>query len=436
MDPELELANRVAALLDQSLTEAGVHHFLLGAAALLDSPPHEMLGPGIRFRWYVDERVIEVGAAANPSTGGCSVTVSSFDRAPVIDSREHGAFKLWTPGSGLPYQWLLVLDGRARDWLPYTPVITTWNDLDDTVGDLLNTLPTDIALTPPTWRRPLAYRWTMGPQAPWAQVAFTGEPEGVRVTTTSHAGDKSDLLVPRTLLERGEVSMTDVIAGMAGGAAVSEMDLIGTEGILTRPSRGDGAPGDPPAGSPVSTPRTGMSLEELRQRIATGSSSDGAVDGTDDGPAGPARPGPVVPFQPGMTILEVLDMVEQILAGSPADEVLTAAGARPAPVLDGPGYRAQGWYARPHSDGLEVAVSPEPAAGTCISVRDRANYAWYLAKTIEHRYGAPFGLRASSTGAFWRLFQVGGQGIEVSSGTGTVTVGVSSFEHFLARNYA
>ena len=37
-------------------------------------------------------------------------------------------------------------------------------------------------------------------------------------------------------------------------------------------------------------------------------------------PAGPARPGPVVPFQPGMTILEVLDMVEQILAGSPADE--------------------------------------------------------------------------------------------------------------------
>ena len=173
MDPELELANRVAALLDQSLTETGVHHFLLGAATLLDSPPHEMLGPGIRFRWYVDERVIEVGAAANPSTGGCSVTVSSFDRAPVIDSREHGAFKLWTPGSGLPYQWLLVLDGRARDWLPYTPVITTWNDLDDTVGDLLNTLPTDIALTPPTWRRPLAYRWTMGPQAPWAQVAFT-----------------------------------------------------------------------------------------------------------------------------------------------------------------------------------------------------------------------------------------------------------------------
>ena len=267
MDPELELANRVAALLDQSLTETGVHHFLLGAATLLDSPPHEMLGPGIRFRWYVDERVIEVGAAANPSTGGCSVTVSSFDRAPVIDSREHGAFK--TPGSGLPYQWLLVLDGRARDWLPYTPVITTWNDLDDTVGDLLNTLPTDIALTPPTWRRPLAYRWTMGPQAPWAQVAFTGEPEGVRVTTTSHAGDKSDLLVPRALLERGEVSMTDVIAGMAGGAAVSEMDLIGTEGILTQPSRSDGAPGGPPAGSPVSTPRTGMSLEELRQRIAT-----------------------------------------------------------------------------------------------------------------------------------------------------------------------
>ena len=39
MDPELELANRVAALLDQSLTETGVHHFLLGAATLLDSPP-------------------------------------------------------------------------------------------------------------------------------------------------------------------------------------------------------------------------------------------------------------------------------------------------------------------------------------------------------------------------------------------------------------
>ena len=51
VNPEVEMSNRVAALMGTTLTEADVHRFLLEAADLLGTESLSMYGPNVFFRW-------------------------------------------------------------------------------------------------------------------------------------------------------------------------------------------------------------------------------------------------------------------------------------------------------------------------------------------------------------------------------------------------
>ena len=86
MVPELVLADRVLAVHDRLLTEKDIHAFLLDTAKFLGEKPIEMYGPGIRFRWLIGDRIIEIRTGTRG--GRRTLTVRSFDRKLIMDTYE------------------------------------------------------------------------------------------------------------------------------------------------------------------------------------------------------------------------------------------------------------------------------------------------------------------------------------------------------------
>ena len=78
-----------------------------------------------------------------------------------------------------------------------------------------------MALMPPQWRRPFTFRWDMG-ESGLGLVSFTGTIDGLKVTAESTG---EEILIPRNLLgsERSQISMRDVVAGLAGGRALIDI---------------------------------------------------------------------------------------------------------------------------------------------------------------------------------------------------------------------
>ena len=60
VNPEAQVADRVASLLGTTLTEEGVHRFLLDAADILGTESFAAYGPELFFRWACGDRYVEV----------------------------------------------------------------------------------------------------------------------------------------------------------------------------------------------------------------------------------------------------------------------------------------------------------------------------------------------------------------------------------------
>ena len=99
---EAQVADRVAALMSTTLTEADVHRFLLDAAGILGTESFAAYGPDLCFRWRVGERVVEIEPDYNSRTGELSLRVDSFNPAYPIDSDEYRSFK-WGEAEDYPY---------------------------------------------------------------------------------------------------------------------------------------------------------------------------------------------------------------------------------------------------------------------------------------------------------------------------------------------
>ena len=262
MVPELVLADRVLAVHDRLLTEKDIHAFLLDTAKFLGGKPIEMYGPGIRFRWLIGDRIIEIRTGTRG--GRRTLTVRSFDRKLIMDTYEYSSLNQWMPDLCPPlHLWSALLSPAPNAWWwPGYPVITTWDFFEITIGRMLQQLPTDIALTPPTWRGGLAYLWNIG-AAPsgFGGVSVSGERDGIGIDI---GAVEITLLIPRAHLDAGLVNVTDVIAGMAPGHLLSGVEHFGVEGF-------DSCPVTPGYDDPQATgvPRPGITLDELRAIIAT-----------------------------------------------------------------------------------------------------------------------------------------------------------------------
>ena len=440
--PEVEMSNRVASLMGTTLTEADVHRFLLDAADILGTESFAVYGPDLFFRWRVGERVVEIEPDYRPLRDEYELTVNSYNPTYPIDTDEFQSFK-WGEAEDYPYLWTVEL-GRepVSDWGPGEAYVVNWEMFEETTAKTLGGLPDNLALMPPQWRRPFTLRWDMG-AAGLGLVSFTGTVEGLTVTVESTG---EEVLIPRNLLgsERSQISMRDVVAGLAGGRPLMDIRFAGSEGF------GDyGLIAASPSGDEndmerddieflledrgKDSPRPAMTMDELRRLAAS-----------TPAPTGPDRPPvnwQVVPMRIGLSIPQILSVVEQVLDGAAITSVLKRLGGHPGIRLDRPILRGDGWLAEKSrfsgTWGIEVVTKPEGDEEERLRFDDRhvADYTWRIAQALEQRYGFPYGIRTTNDGFLMRLFQVGDHGVEVTSGFSKVEVEIDSFRTLLENSY-
>ena len=176
-----------------------------------------------------------------------------------------------------------------------------------------------------------------------------------------------------------------------------------------------------------------MTMDELRRLAAS-----------TPAPTGPDRPPvnwQVVPMRIGLSIPQILSVVEQVLDGAAITSVLKRLGGCPGIRLDRPILRGDGWLAEKSrfSDtwGIEVVTKPEGDEEERLRFDDRhvADYTWRIAQALEQRYGFPYGIRTTNDGFLMRLFQIGDHGVEVTSGFSKVEVEIDSFRTLLENSY-
>ena len=442
-NPEAEMADHVASLLGTALTEADVHRFLLDAAGLLGTGSFAAYGPDLRFRWRVGDRVVEIEPDYRPSKGKYELVVRSYDPEYPIYTDEYESFE-WVDAADYPYLWTVEL-GRTpfNDWEPGEAYIINWDMFEETTAKVLGGLPGNLALMPPQWRRPFALRWDMG-ESGLGIVSFTGSVEGLTVTVES-SGDQ--VLIPRDLLdsERSRISMRDVGAGLAGGRPLMDIRFAGSEGFGDYGLLAAGPSGDEDdmdkddiefllEDRGRDEPGRAMTMDELRRRIAAL-----AATGTSNQPSlQPRVEWEIVPMRIGLTIPQILSIVEHVLDGAAVKRVLRRLGGRPSIRMLCPVLRGDGWLAeRSHFTGtwsIEVVTEPK---GKRLRFDDRhtADYARRIAQALEQRYGFPYGMRTDNDGFLMRLFQVGDHGVKVTTGFSSVEVEIDSFETLLRDSY-
>ena len=238
--------------------------------------------------------------------------------------------------------------------------------------------------------------------------------------------------------------MGDVVAGLAGGRPLSDIRFAGSEGF------GDyGVFAASPGGNENEGERD--DIEFLLEN--RGNDSPGPAMTMDDlrrlaastpAPTGPNRPPvnwQVIPMRIGLSIPQILSVVEQILSGAAVESVLRPLGGRPDTRRGRPILRGDGWLAgQSHlcgTWGIEVVTEPQGAEGELLRFDKRhvADYAWRIAQALEQRYGFPYGIRTTNNGFLMRLFQVGDQGVMVSSGFSSVEVEIDSLKTLLENSY-
>ena len=335
------------------------------------------------------------------------------------------------------------LGGEVNDWWgPGEAYIVNWDLFEETTAKTLGGLPNDMALMPPQWRRPFTFRWDMG-ESGLGLVSFTGTVDGLKVTVESTG---EEVLIPRNLLgsERSQISMRDVVAGLAGGRPLIDIRFVGSEGfgdygVFAASPSGDEdemAKGDIEfllEDRGKDSPGPAMTMDDLR-RLAASTPT----------PTGPGRPPvswQVIPIRIGLSIPQILSVVEQVLSGAAVESVLKRFGGRPDIRWDEPILRGDGWAAeRSRFSGtwsIEVVTHSEWEAEErlCFDKRHVADYAWRIAQALEQRYGFPYGIRTTNDGFFMRLFQVGEQGVKVTGGFSSVEVEIDSLKTLLEHSY-
>ena len=102
VNPEVEVADRVASLMGTTLTEADVHRFLLDAADILGTESFAVYGPDLFFRWRLGERIVEIEPDYRPLRDEYELTVNSYNPTYPIDTDEYQSFK-WGEAEDYPY---------------------------------------------------------------------------------------------------------------------------------------------------------------------------------------------------------------------------------------------------------------------------------------------------------------------------------------------
>lgn len=434
MDPIEELGDRVAALAGRDLALSEVHQFILDAAELLAPAVPVVTGDGMWVRWRLGERTVVVA----PHSFRSKLTLAvHFFNSEYTEKDEYRAFK-WGMADDMPFRWSMVLGEHTTsvlDWWQQCGVIGyNWDYFDIEFDPIFKTLPQDLELMPPQWRREVVYRWDMSVSGLGA-VTLRATHEGIEIS--SAATGESVVFPPGRTQGMGAV-----LAGLAGGAPLKEVPMLEARGFDAGPITLDGSESEDmlreiemieesnDEGIRPDTDdnrRPALTFADLRARLAepeeeTASRTYAPAEHT------------VLPMRWGLSLGQLHAIVRQWLAGARMDRVLMELGAVPGTYLNDEALVGRDWVAETDrsSSDWEVIVSPDEEH---VRTDDRqlAAAAWQLSQEFQDVYGSPFSGRTSSRFGFSRFFKIGDRGLAINTFLG-LRVALGSFEKLAFRS--
>lgn len=434
MDPIEELSDRVAALAGRDLALSEVHQFILDAAELLASAVPVVTGNGVWVRWGLGERTVVV--APHRFRSMLTLTVHFFN-SEYTETHDYHAFK-WGMSDDMPFRWSMVLGEHTTsvfDWWRQCGLVGyNWDYFDRQFDSVLDSLPEDLELMPPQWRREVVYRWDMSVSG-LGVVTLRATHEGIEIS--SAATGESVMFPPGRTQGMGAV-----LAGLAGGAPLKKVPMLESSGFDAGPITLDGS-------EPEDVLREIEMIEE--------NNNEGIRPDTDDNrrPALTfadlrARLGEpeeetvsrayaraehaVLPMRWGLSLGQLHAIVRQWSAGAQMDRVLMELGAVPGTSLNDEALVGKDWVAVTGrvSSEWEIVVSPDEEHAMTDN-RQLAAAAWQLSQEFQDVYGSPFAGWTSSRFGFSRFFRIGDHGLAINTFLGLRVV-FGSFEKLAFRS--
>lgn len=267
-----------------SLSEADVQDLLLRTTEILGEPPRTVHGDGdsVFFRWYLEDGRTARSAPGHtvldltvPTRFGPheSVTLRESDSATFLHLEDRD-FEWSEEIDDLPHQWSIEIgDPLVGTWTPGGREVLTWDDFSTAFSRTMAQMPTVLAVTPPGWRpEDVGLIWHTHASPHYQAVALYAEPEHTHVEGLLRSEDLESHTwsIPRAMLEQGAIDLTDVVAGLAGGAGLDTMGQLAAPGFLFVHSLPPAPEGGPDAFQPshASTEtRAGIPREELLDLI-------------------------------------------------------------------------------------------------------------------------------------------------------------------------
>ena len=434
MDPIEELSDRVAALAGRDLALSEVHQFILDAAELLAPAVPVVTGNGVWVRWKLGERTVVV--APHRFRSMLTLTVHFFN-SEYTETHDYHAFK-WGMSDDMPFRWSMVLGERTTsvfDWWRQCGLVGyNWDYFDRQFDAVLDSLPEDLELMPPQWRREVVYRWDMSVSGLGA-VTLRATHKGIEI---SSAATGESVMFPQGRTQ----GMGAVLAGLAGGAPLKKVPMLESSGFDAGPITLDGS-------EPEDVLREIEMIEE--------NNNEGMRPDTDDNrrPALTfadlrARLGEpeeetvsrayaraehaVLPMRWGLSLDQLHAIVRQWSAGAQMDRVLMELGAVPGTYLNNEALVGKDWVAVTGrvSSEWEIVVSPDEEHAMTDN-RQLAAAAWQLSQEFQDVYGSPFAGWTSSRFGFSRFFRIGDRGLAINTFLGLRVV-FGSFEKLAFRS--
>lgn len=434
MDPIEGLNDRVAALAGRDLALSEVHQFILDAAELLAPAVPVVTGDGMWVRWRLGERTVVV--APHRFRSGLTLAVHFFN-SEYTEKDEYRTFK-WGMADDKPFRWSMVIGEHTTsvfDWWQQCGVIGyNWDYFDIEFDPVFKTLPQDLELMPPQWRREVVYRWDMSVSGLGA-VTLRATHEGIEI---SSAATGECVVFPPGRTQ----GMGAVLAGLAGGEPLKEVPMLEARGFDAGPITLDGSESEGTRteiemieesnneGIRPDTDdnrRPALTFADLRARLAEPEK--------ETAPRAHRRAGrTVLPMRWGLSLGQLRAIVQQWSAGARMDRVLMELGAVPGTYLNDEALVGQDWAAvtgRVSSD-WEIVVSPaEEHART--DEQQLAAAAWQLSREFQDAFGSPFSGWTSSRFGFSRFFRIGDRGLAINTFLGLRVV-LGSFEKLAFHN--
>ena len=365
-----------------------------------------------------------------------TLTVHFFN-SEYTETHEYHAFK-GGMADDMPFRWSMVLGEHTTsvfDWWRQCGLVGyNWDYFDRQFDSVLDSLPEDLELMPPQWRREVVYRWDMSVSG-LGVVTLRATHEGIEI---SSAATGESVMFPQGRTQ----GMGAVLAGLAGGAPLKKVPMLESSGFDAGPITLDGS-------EPEDVLREIEMIEE--------NNNEGMRPDTDDNrrPALTfadlrARLGEpeeetvsrtyawaehaVLPMRWGLSLDQLHAIVRQWSAGAQMDRVLMELGAVPGTYLNDEALVGKDWVAVTGrvSSEWEIVVSPDEEHAMTDN-RQLAAAAWQLSQEFHDVYGSPFAGWTSSRFGFSRFFRIGDRGLAINTFLGLRVV-FGSFEKLAFRS--